>query len=121
MSKLTIGLGAALTALGQAAYFGTGRSSVTAQIPAFFGLPLIALGVLAGRENLRVPALYGAAGLGLLGLLGTVRSLPRTARILSGGDDERPAAAVTQSAMAVLCAGYLAVSTRAHFAARRQG
>jgi hypothetical protein len=118
MSNLTIGFGAALTALGQAAYFGTGRSSVTAMIPTFFGLPLVGLGLLARREDARVPALYGAAGVGLLGLLGTARSLPRAARILSGGQDERPRAVLTQALMALLCAAYLALSTRAHLKAR---
>lgn len=119
MSNLTIGFGSALTALGQVAYLATGRKSITAQIPAFFGLPLLGLGLLARREDLRTPALYGAAGLGLLGLLGTARSLPRAAHILAGGEDERPRAALAQALMALLCAAYLGLSTRAHFKAQQ--
>ena len=47
MTNVTIGLGVVLLALGLGSYFGSGRTSVTALIPAFFGLPLLALGWLA--------------------------------------------------------------------------
>ncbi len=47
MAKITIGLGIVLIALGFGSYFGTGQASVTALIPAFFGLPLLLLGLVA--------------------------------------------------------------------------
>ncbi len=47
MAKITFGLGLVLIVLGLGAYFGTGRESLTALIPAFFGLPLALLGVVA--------------------------------------------------------------------------
>ncbi len=47
MANVTIGLGIVLLALGLGSYFGSGRTSVTALIPAFFGLPLLVLGWLA--------------------------------------------------------------------------
>ncbi len=57
MANVTIGLGIVLLALGLGSYFGTGRTSVTALIPAFFGLPLLALGWLALKENVRKHAM----------------------------------------------------------------
>ena len=53
MPRITIGTGVALTILALSTYFGTGMSSVTALIPAFFGVPLILLGWLAQNGQRR--------------------------------------------------------------------
>lgn len=72
--KVTIGFGVALIALGMVSYFGAGtgddgKTSITALIPAFVGLPLAVLGVVALKESLLKHAMHGAAALGLLGFL----------------------------------------------------
>ncbi len=103
MAKITIGLGFVLIALGVGSYFGTGRESVTALIPAFFGLPLLLLGMAAMKERLRKTAMHIAAGMGLLGFAGTVRGLMKLPVLLTGGELERPTAVGVQAAMAIAC------------------
>ena len=61
MAKITIGIGFVLIALGVGGYFGTGRESWTALIPAFFGLPLALLGVVALKDHTWKHAMHVAA------------------------------------------------------------
>ena len=68
MANTTIVLGIILIILGLVSFFGTGMQSVTALIPAFFGLLILALGFLARKESARKMAINIAMGLGLLGL-----------------------------------------------------
>ena len=103
MAKITIGLGLVLIALGLGSYFGTGQASVTALIPAFFGLPLLLLGLVALKEGRRKCAMHIAAVMGLLGFAGTVRGLIQLPGLLTGGEVERPAAVAVQAAMAIVC------------------
>ena len=71
-----------------------GGISVTALIPAFFGLPLVVLGFLARSESIRRHAMHAAAALALVGWAGAVFSLLRSAagdtlgdgRLFSGRD-----------------------------------
>ena len=121
MAKITIGLGVVLIALGVGSYFGTGRESVTALIPAFFGLPLLLLGVAALKESLRKNAMHIAAGMGLLGFGGTVRGLMKLPALLTGGELERPAAVAVQSAMAVVCFVFVLLCVLSFIKARRAG
>ena len=109
-----------LILLGLGSYFGTGRSSVTALIPAFFGLPLLLTGLLGLRESLLQHAMHAAAVLALLGLLGTISGIPKLVTLLGGGAVERPAAAVVQTLMAVLCAVFLGLCVRSFISARRR-
>jgi hypothetical protein len=122
MPKTTLLFGVSLVVLGLGAYLVTGRESVTALIPAFFGLPVIGLGVAALiKESLRKHAMHGAAGLALLGLLGTAKAVPNLLYLLSVGPEHvtRPAAVVVQSLMALLCVAYLYFSIRSFIEARR--
>lgn len=120
MPRITVGFGGLLIVVGLAAYFGAGRTSITAMIPAFFGVPILLLGVLAFRDGMRKHAMHGAAGLALLGLLGSIGGLPKLFALLSGGAVARPTAAVVQSIMAVLCVAFLALAIRSFIAARRE-
>ncbi|NNM31869.1 MAG: hypothetical protein HKO53_02330 [Gemmatimonadetes bacterium] len=110
MAKTILSLGVALIVLGVGSYLLTSRESVTALIPAFFGLAFLGLGALAGGRS--VVAIRSAFVLGVLGLAGSARGIPAALSLLTGGDVERPAAAVAQSLMAVLCLGFLLVSAR---------
>jgi hypothetical protein len=51
MAKTAITFGIILTLLGLIAYFGISSESITALIPAFFGVPVIILGWLALNEK----------------------------------------------------------------------
>ena len=72
MASVTIGLAVLLLLLGVGGYFGSGRVSKTALIPAFFGVPILALGLAALRADWHDYALYGydlhATALHLLGI-----------------------------------------------------
>jgi hypothetical protein len=120
MAVVGVWIGLALTLLGVGAYFGTGGASVTALIPAFFGVPLAALGVLARDDRRRKTAMHVAAALSLVGLAGSARGIPQVIALVSGGEAARPAAAVVQTAMALLCAVFLGLAVRSFVAARRR-
>ena len=114
MASTTIVFGLVLVLLGFAGYFLTGTSSVTALIPAFFGLLLIVMGFVARSESARKHAMHAAAMVGLIGLIGAVGSL------LASPLSLRPALAVySQVAMALLMAVFLALCVRSFIAARR--
>ncbi len=119
MAKITIGLGLVLIALGLGGYFGTGRESVTALIPAFFGLPLLILGLIARNERRRRIAIPIAFGIGLLGVTGTVRGLMKLPVLLTGGELERPTAVAVQAAMAIVCLVFVLLCVWSFIKARR--
>ncbi len=110
MAKITIGLGLVLIALGLGSYFGTGRASVTALIPAFFGLPLLLLGLVALKERMRTIAMIIAVVIGLLGFAGTISGLMKLPVLLTGSELDRPAAVAVQAAMAIVCFVFVLLS-----------
>ncbi|MBK8255249.1 MAG: hypothetical protein IPK82_21630 [Polyangiaceae bacterium] len=115
VSNWTIGYGAALGALGLGGYFATGQQSKTALIPAAFGVAAVGLGLLARSEKYKTAALIGGAVIGVAGFAGSARGLAKLPALLKGEPLERPAAVISQSAMAGLSVGYLvglAVGTR---------
>jgi hypothetical protein len=92
---------------------------VTALIPTFFGIPLTALGLLARDERRLKLAMHLSTVLALLGLLGSARGIPGAVALAAGGEVARPAAAVVQAAMAVLCAAFLALAVKSFIDVRR--
>ena len=110
MAKITIGLGLALIALGLGGYFGTGRESWTALIPAFLGLPLLILGCVALRERMRKHAMHVAGVIALLGFAGTVSGLTKLPVLLTGGLLDRPTAVTVQAVMAIVCFVFVLLS-----------
>ena len=119
MAKITIGLGLVLIALGLGGYFGTGRESVTALIPAFFGLPLLILGLIARNERRRKTAIHIAVVIGLLGFAGTVSGLMKLPVLLTGGELERPTAVTVQNAIAIVCLVFVLLCVWSFIKARR--
>jgi O-antigen/teichoic acid export membrane protein len=114
MASTTIVFGVILTLLGFAGYFLTGTDSITALIPAIFGLLLLVLGFLARSESIRKHAMHAAATVALVGFIGALFSLLRVPF------DARPALAVaSQAAMVVLTAAFVALCVRSFIAARR--
>ena len=120
MANTTIGFGSVLVVLGVGGYFGSDRASVTALIPAAFGLLLAIFGALARDEKRRKMAMHIAVTIGLLGFLGTVSGLLQLPTLLSGGVVERPGAVVSKSIMAVLMAIYVGMCVKSFIDARRR-
>ena len=119
MARTAMTFGVLLILLGLIAYLGTGQESVTALIPAFFGVPLLLLGWLARTESRRKHALHAAAVLAALGLAGSVRGLPQAWQLMSGDAVARPVAVVVQAVMALLCLIFVVLAVRSFVAARR--
>lgn len=119
LPRLTLLLGGFLALLGVGFYLGTGRESVTALIPTFLGLPLIACALWARGEPSRHPALRVALVLALIGFAGTVSGVVKSAQGLAGQSVDRPEAAFAQALVALSCLGYLWVSLRSRLKARR--
>jgi fluoride ion exporter CrcB/FEX len=120
LANTTIGFGIVLIVLGVGGYFGSDRISVTALIPAAFGLLLVIFGMLARDEKRRKLAMHIAVTVGLLGFLGTVSGLFQLPALLSGGVVERPGAVVSKSIMAVLMAVYVGMCVKSFIDARRR-
>jgi hypothetical protein len=123
MPKITVGLGVILFLLGIVGYILVDGASKTALIPSFFGVVFIILGGLAvANLNLRKHLMHGAAGLALLGLLGTIKALPQGIYLISVGPVhvDNPIAVAAQSIMALLCGGFLYLCVQSFRAARRK-
>ncbi|MCG8372992.1 MAG: hypothetical protein MI700_05645 [Balneolales bacterium] len=118
MPSLTLSLGILLVILGGASYFGTGMESITALIPAFFGLLFIGFGVLARQEALRKHVMHAAVGFALLGVIGAARGIPGLMEILQGNEVERPVAIYAQVAMLLMCLVYIVKAVQSFRAAR---
>ena len=117
MANITIIIGLLLIALGAGGYYGGGQPSMTAMIPAFFGLPIALLGVVALKEKLRKHAMHGAV---LLGLLGFVGALMRPVMKLFGEEPfELNMAVGSQLAMAAICLVFVVLCVRSFIAARK--
>ena len=115
MPSTTRTLGLVLILLGLISYFGTGRVSVTALIPAFFGAVFVILALVARSEAARKHAMHAAVALALVGLLGT---LARLVPAIAAGQLTRPAV-LAQLVMSVLLIGYIALGVNSFKAARR--
>ena len=120
MANTTIGFGIVLIVLGLGGYFGSDRVSLTALIPAAFGLLLAIFGALARDEKRRKMAMHIAVTIGLLGFLGTVSGLFQLPTLLSGGVVERPGAVGSKSIMAVLMVIYVGMCVKSFIDARRR-
>lgn len=123
MPRITIVFGALLIVLGLIAYFGMqepGARSVTALIPAFVGLPLLVLGLVAEvKPTTRKHTMHAAAALGTLGLLGTAGGFIKALQWMGGTVPERPAAVRVQAIMFVMSVIFVILCVRSFIAARR--
>ena len=121
MGPVTIVFGLLMVILGVAGYFLTGRQSWTALIPSIVGAVFALLGALALNDRYRKHVMHAAAALALLGVLGLARAVVALVRWQTGGPEPaRPAAAVSQSILAVLLLVFLVMCVRSFIAARRQ-
>lgn len=118
MPRITVIFSLLYIALGLAGFFLTGAAHKTALIPAVIGVVLLVLGLLGGKENLRMHVMHAALLVGLLALLGTARGLLKLPAAFDG-TAERPGAVFAQAATAVLSILYLGLGVRSFIAARR--
>lgn len=118
MSKITIAVGAILIALGAGFYFTSApeSKSMTALIPAFFGLPVLILGLVAccGSEKARKHGAHFAVMLTLIGALGGLGM-----GIKNISNEAKKRAATAQLIMGVICIVHVVFSVRSFIAARK--
>lgn len=119
MKNLTLSLGILLIILGLASYFGTGRESITAMIPAFFGLVFVGLAMLSAVESIKKHVMHAAVGFALLGLIGSARGIPGLIDIIGGEIVERPVAIYAQVAMLLMCLAYIVSAVKSFREARK--
>lgn len=122
MAKLTLAFAVALIMLGTAVFFATGSNAPTALIPAYFGIVLGILGLLANTDkvNRRMLFMHIAVTIALLGVLfpgwraaGDLVHMAQHQPVL------RPAAMEEELAMAIICLVYVVLCIRSFIAARR--
>jgi len=118
MARVTILYAVLLVALGIGGYFASGRASLTALIPAGFGIALLACGGLALREGFRKHAMHAAVVFGVLALGGSARGAIKLPLLLRGGEVARPAAVIAQAVMFVLSLLFVALCVRSFVYAR---
>ena len=108
--------GLILIVLGVASYVMTGRTSLTAMIPAFFGVVLVICALVArSSESARKHAMHAAVAVGMVGMLASLaRALPAALR----GEASRPAV-IAQLIMGALLLVYVALGVRSFVEARK--
>jgi hypothetical protein len=119
MAKTTIWFGLALVVLGIVGFIGSGAESLTALIPTLIGLVLAGLGFAGQQEGRRALAMHIAAGVALVGFLGSAMGLADLPDLLSGEDLERPWAVAVQSIMAAVLLVYMALAIKSFVDARK--
>jgi uncharacterized membrane protein HdeD (DUF308 family) len=121
VAPLAMIFGGLLIVLGVAGFVLTDMAHVTALIPAFFGIALVILGVLARKDHLRMHAMHLAALLGLVGLIvPAVRAAPNVGTLFDGtADRDKAIATASQLLMALLCAVFVGLCIKSFVDARR--
>jgi hypothetical protein len=123
MAKLTIVFGIVLIVLGVAVFVATGSHAPTALIPAYFGILLAILGLLANTPDSRRRMLFMHIAV-TLGLIGFIFPGWRAAGDLIGQAHGhailRPVAMQEELAMAAICLVFVLLCVRSFIAARRQ-
>ena len=119
VANTSIIFGLLLAILGVYGYFGAPAEhrSLTALIPAAFGLALVVLGALALKESLRKHAMHAAAAVGLIGFL---LAAGRFFYKLFTTWDVANTAGLSTATMAVLCGAFVAVCVKSFLDARRR-
>ena len=111
--KTAIAIGTLLVIQGIGFYIGTDSRSVTALIPAFVGLPILLMGLLAFKESARMHAMHVAAALGVLGLLAAIGRIATAGLSLS-------AAGISLMIMVLLTSSFVLVCVKSFVDARRR-
>ena len=119
MAKLSIAYGVIFILMGLISYLGISSESITALIPAFFGIPMLGLGWLGLNEKYLKHAMHVAAVLMLLGFFGTIGGLIKFFKMLGGIQPERPAAVTIQAIIALMSLVFLILAGKSFIDARK--
>lgn len=115
MPSTTRIVGILLILLGAVSYYGTGQTSLTALIPAFFGALFLVLALIARAEHARRHAMHAAVA---LGLIGAIAALARALPAVANGQAGRPAV-LAQLVMGIVLIYYVWLGVQSFIAARR--
>jgi hypothetical protein len=121
MARLTIIFGIILVLLGVLTYMGTGSKFPTSLIPAALGILLAIFGALARTTDMKKRGLYMhiAVTVGLLGFLGTAKSIVDYVRMQMGMQFKLPLAVDEKAAMAALLLVYVVLCVQSFIAVRK--
>ena len=122
MAKLTMIFAVVLIVLGVGVFFATGSHAPTALIPAYFGVLLGGLGLLANTDNSkrRMLFMHIAVTVGLIGFIFPgARAAGDLLTKMRGGTVLRPIAMQEELAMAAICLVFVLLCVRSFIAARR--
>jgi len=118
MPSISIACGTLLILIGVIGYINgvmTNHASITALIPAFFGIVLVLLGVVSRmRENLRKHLMHAAVVIALLGFI-----MPAGRLIANLGNLTYSAAVASQVSMALVCLLFVILGIKSFADARR--
>lgn len=121
MAKLTITFGIVLILLGIFGYVASPLHAPTALIPSIVGIILALLGGLASTEDAkkRMFHMHIAVAVGLLGFLGTAKSIWDYIQMLRGVQFAHPIAVEEKAAMSVVLLVFVILCVRSFINARR--
>jgi len=119
MANLSITYGVIFILMGLISYFVISSESITALIPAFFGIPMLVLGWLGLNEKWLKHAMHVAVVLMLLGFFGTIGGLIKFFKMLAGAEMARPSAVTVQAIMALMCLVFLIFAVKSFIDTRR--
>jgi hypothetical protein len=121
MAKVTILFGVLLFLLGVVVWAATGRHAPTALIPAYLGIVLSILGLLARTENpkRRMLMMHIAVTLAALGFLFTAKSIWDFIQMERGHFFARPVAVEDTAVMSAMLLIYVLLCVRSFIKARR--
>lgn len=119
MAPVTVLFGVLLIALGAGGHFAAEHKSITAWIPAFVGIPLLLLGLLALAlgDRGRMHVMHGAVLIGCLGFLGGVLNVVRV--LMKPEGSVTNLAGLSTLAMTGLCGVFVALCVKSFIDARR--
>jgi uncharacterized membrane protein len=119
MPTISIICGILLIAIGTAGYIhgvSNDKASITALIPAFIGVVIGLLGVLAGmKEGFRKHLMHAAIVVALLGFIATAGRLVSKISELTAS-----AAVLSQASTAIVCLAFVILAIKSFAAARRE-
>jgi len=121
MAKLTIMFGVVLFLLGIVGFVSSPLHAPTSLIPSVVGVILAALGGLASTEDAkkRMLHMHIAVTVGLLGFLGTAKSIWDYIQMLRGVQFPHPIAVEEKAAMSVVLLVFVILCVRSFINARR--
>ena len=93
------------------------RPSLTAMIPAFFGLPILLFGLLALKEKMRMHAMHGVV---LIALIGFILATGRLMMTVATGGELKMTSGASLGLMALLCGMLSGLCVKSFIDARRR-